>query len=183
MHTDPSPDSRGESSHMWRGPLVRSVVVAVTVVVAYFTLPFTAAVGAGSTAVLAGGLLVVAALLVLQIRAIQMSRHPRAKGVETVAMISPLFFVVFATTYHVMAHLDPAAWSEPLTRLDALYFTITVFATVGFGDIHALSQTARGIVTVQMVANLALIGLVTKVIVHAVQVGLARRATEVDGAG
>jgi voltage-gated potassium channel len=183
MHTDPSPDSRHESSHMWRGPLVRSVVVSVTVVVAYFTLPFTAAVGAGSTAVLIGGLLVVAALLVLQIRAIQMSPHPRAKGVETVAMISPLFFVVFATTYHVMAHLDAAAWSEPLTRLDALYFTITVFATVGFGDIHALSQTARGIVTVQMVANLALIGLVTKVIVHAVQVGLARRAKEVDGAG
>jgi voltage-gated potassium channel len=178
MHTDSSPDSRRESSHPWRVALVRSVVVAVTVVVAYFTLPFTAAVSAGSAAVLTGGLLVVAALLVLQIRAIQMSQHPRVKGVETVALVTPLFFVVFATTYHVMAHLDAAAWSEPLTRLDALYFTVTVFATVGFGDIHALSQSARGIVTVQMVANLALIGLVTKVVVHAVQAGLARRDTE-----
>jgi voltage-gated potassium channel len=178
MHPEPSPDSRRESSHPWRAPLVRSTTVSVTVVVAYFTLPLTAAFGAGSAAVLAGGLLVVAALLVWQIRAIQVSPYPRAKGVETVALISPLFFVVFATTYHVMATVDAAAWSEPLTRLDALYFTITVFATVGFGDIHALSQTARGIVTVQMVANLALIGLVTKVIVQAVQTGLARRQTD-----
>jgi voltage-gated potassium channel len=178
MHPEPSADSRRESSHPWRAPLVRSVVVSVTVMVAYFTLPFTAAFGAGSAAVLVGGLLVVAALLVWQIRAIQVSPYPRAKGVETVALISPLFFVVFATTYHVMATVDTTAWSEPLTRLDALYFTITVFATVGFGDIHALSQTARGIVTVQMVANLALIGLVTKVIVQAVQTGLARRQTD-----
>jgi voltage-gated potassium channel len=182
MHPEPSADSRRESSHPWRAPLVRSAVVSVTVVVAYFTLPFTAAFDAGSAVVLAGGLLVLTAVLIWQIRAIQTSPYPRAKGVETVALVAAPFFVVFATTYHVMATVDAAAWSEPLTRLDALYFTVTVFATVGFGDIHALSQTARGIVTVQMVANLALIGLVTKVIVHAVQTGLARRERE-NGAG
>ena len=31
---------------------------------------------------------------------------------------------------------DPSSFGEPLTRSDALYFTITIFATVGFGDIN-----------------------------------------------
>jgi voltage-gated potassium channel len=178
MRTDPSPDSGLHSWHPWRGAFVRSVVVTAAVLVAYFTLPFTAAFSAGTAAVLTVGLLVVGGLLVWQISVIKVSSDPEAKGVETVALVSALFFVVFAATYHVMAHLDAAAWSESLTRLDALYFTVTVFATVGFGDIHALSQTARGIVTVQMLANLVLIGLVTKVVVRAVQAGLARREAD-----
>ncbi len=33
--------------------------------------------------------------------------------------------------------MDPAAFNETLTRIDSLYFTLTVFATVGFGDIAA----------------------------------------------
>ena len=34
-------------------------------------------------------------------------------------------------------------FTEPLTRTDAQYFTVTIFATVGFGDITAVTQTAR----------------------------------------
>jgi hypothetical protein len=36
-----------------------------------------------------------------------------------------------------------------LTRTDALYFTVTVFSTVGFGDITAKTETARLVVTGQ----------------------------------
>lgn len=56
-----------------------------------------------------------------------------------------------------------------LTRTDALYFAITVFATVGFGDIAATSQTARIIVTVQMILDLIVIGLVVRGFLGAVQ--------------
>jgi voltage-gated potassium channel len=181
MSSVTSPD-RKEGSHPWLAPAVRSTVVLAAVVVAYFTLPFTAAFDVGSGVVLAGGLVAISGLLVWQIRAITVSAHPRAKGVETITLVVSLFFVVFATAYHVMSHVDASGWSEQLSRLDALYFTVTVFATVGFGDIHAVSQAARAVVTIQMVANLVLIGLVTKVVVQAIETGLARRGTG-EGAG
>jgi hypothetical protein len=56
-----------------------------------------------------------------------------------------------------------------LTRFDAVYFTVTVLATVGFGDIAAVTQTARILVTIQMLADLVLIGFVAKVLLGAAQ--------------
>ena len=64
----------------------------------------------------------------------------------------------------------------PLTHTDGLYFTVTVFSTVGFGDITAKSQTARLVVTGQMLADLIVLGLAIKVIVGAVHRGRQRRA-------
>ena len=74
-----------------------------------------------------------------------------------------------------MGHADPEHFSEPLTRLDAAYFTVTVFATVGFGDIVAVSQAARTVAIVQMVGDLVLVGLVAEALFGAVQVNLSRR--------
>ena len=43
--------------------------------------------------------------------------------------------MVFASTYFVMERVSAANFTQPLTRTGALYFTVTVFSTVGFGDI------------------------------------------------
>jgi hypothetical protein len=75
-----------------------------------------------------------------------------------------------------MGRSDPQQFSEPLTRLDAAYFTVTVFATVGFGDITAVSETARAVVTVQMLGGLVLVGLIARVVVGAVQEARTRRS-------
>ena len=56
-----------------------------------------------------------------------------------------------------------------LTRTDTLYFTVTVFATVGFGDISPASQAARLVVTAQMILNLIVLGLGVRLIVGAAQ--------------
>ena len=58
-----------------------------------------------------------------------------------------------------------------MTRTDALYFTVTVFSTVGFGDITAKTEAARLVVTGQMIADLVVIGLAVKVIAGAVKRG------------
>ena len=76
---------------------------------------------------------------------------------------------LFASTYFVMARAAPTNFTEPLTRTDALYVSITVFTTVGFGDISAKSEAARLIVTLQMLADLLLLGLVIRLFLDAVK--------------
>jgi voltage-gated potassium channel len=61
-----------------------------------------------------------------------------------------VLFFLFASTYYAMDRSNPASFNEAITRIDALYLTVTVFATVGFGDVVATSETARIAVTVQI---------------------------------
>ena len=62
------------------------------------------------------------------------------------------------------------SWSYPdalggrLTRTEALYFTVTVLSTVGFGDITPKTDVARIIVTIQMVLDLLVLGVVVRLI-------------------
>jgi voltage-gated potassium channel len=56
-----------------------------------------------------------------------------------------------------------------------LYFTVTVFATVGFGDITAKTEAARLLVTGQMIIDLIIIGIGAKIILGAVQQSRQRR--------
>ena len=71
-----------------------------------------------------------------------------------------------------MAGADPSNFNvETLTRTDSLYFTVTIFATVGFGDISAASEAARILVTVQMILDLIVLGLGIRIFVSAVEVG------------
>lgn len=171
----PRPPERGGGTPSPRSMLVRSSLSGAGVLAAYFVLPFTSALTASTVLVLSGGLVPVAVLLVRQIRAIRVSPAPRAQTLGTLALTVPVFVVVLATTYYLMFRTVPDHWSEPLSKLDAFYFTVTAIATAGFGDITAVSQAARAVVTVQMVGNLLLVDLVARVIVHAVQEGPERR--------
>ncbi|GAA2137621.1 potassium channel family protein [Nocardioides koreensis] len=154
--------------------LARSLLVAGGIVVGYFVLPMTRLDGDSLLRLLAG-LALIAALLAWQIRQITRSAYPRLRAVETLSVTLSLFFAVFATAYHVMSVDDPASFTEPLTRLDAAYFTVTVFATVGFGDIAATTETARAVTTTQMLGDLVLVGLVAHAVVEAVRTGMERQ--------
>lgn len=155
--------------------LLRALLVSTLVVVGYFVLPFTAVMDARTVTLLVGGVGLVAGLLAWEIRAIIRSDYPLARGLGAILITVPLYLVVFGTIYFAMGQADPSHWSEPLTRLDAMYFTVTVFATVGFGDIVASSEPTRTLVLVQMIGNLLLLGIITRVIVKVVQQGITRR--------
>jgi hypothetical protein len=64
---------------------------------------------------------------------------------------------LFALADHGVALVLPGEFEGLETRTDALYFALTTLATVGYGDIHAQGQWARGLVIVQMVFNAAVI--------------------------
>lgn len=164
--------------------LARSIIVTGVVFVLYFTLPFDQKSPFSTGVALLIGLVVAAGMIVWQARAIAHSPFPLVRALEGLGTSFPMVVVLFATTYFVTADRDPSTFSEPITRIDSLYFTMTVFATVGFGDIVPVSEGARVLVTVQMVVDLILIGLVARAFVSSVRTGLARRdgdAGEADG--
>ena len=88
--------------------------------------------------------------------------------------------VVFAAIYCIVDAGQAGAFSERLSRTDALYFTVTVFATVGFGDIAAVSELARVLVTAQMVLGLLTVGVIVKLLLGAADVAKARRDRTTD---
>lgn len=153
---------------------LRSLLVTSGLVAAYYLLPMDRSFSAGTVLTLLGGLVGVTLMLAWQARGIASSPHPRLQAVETLAVIAPAFLLLFATTYFLLARTDPGYFSEPLTRTDALYFTVTVFSTVGFGDITPRTETARLLVTVQMISDLLLIGVAARALVGAVQEGVRR---------
>jgi Ion channel len=124
---------------------------------------------------LAIGLVVLIALVAFEVRWILRSRFPGLRAVEALATSIPLFLLLFASTYVVMAAISAGNFSEPLTRTDALYFTVAVLSTVGFGDITAKTEAARLVVTGQMIVDLVAIALVVKVIVGVAKQGRQRQ--------
>jgi voltage-gated potassium channel len=158
--------------------LIESGIVSVAVLVGYFVLPFSSTFTTATVLMLVVGLGAVAVLLVWHLRSIIRSPYPRVRAVAALATTVPLFLVLFSTTYYVMSETRTDNFSEPLTRLDSFYFVVTVFATVGFGDITAKSEVARAVTTAQMLGDVALVGLVAQVIVGAVRTGLRRQGAE-----
>jgi hypothetical protein len=145
-----------------RRAALRTVAGAVALVALYYLLPLDGRWGATEWATLVCGLALLAAVLVLQFRRVATAEHPEVRAVQAIGLAVPLLVVVFAATYFVLSSQDPGAFSEPLDRSDALYFTVTTLATVGFGDIAAQTTNARLVVTGQIVLGVLLVGAVAR---------------------
>jgi hypothetical protein len=136
--------------------------------VLYYLLPLDRASQGAAVAILLVGLMGFIALVAYQVRAIIRARFPGLRAIEALATSVTLFLLLFAGTYISMAHLSTSNFGGPLSHTNGLYFTVTVFSTVGFGDITAKSQAARLVVTGQMISDLIILGLAVKVVVGAV---------------
>ena len=154
---------------------LRATGSTVALVVIYYLLPLDRSSTWAAVTILVVGLVLFIGLVAFQVRSIVRSRYPALRAIEALATSIPLFLLLFASVYVVMATISASNFSEPLTHTDALYFTVTVFSTVGFGDITAKSEAARLVVTSQMIADLLIIGLGLRVIVGAVTRGRQQR--------
>jgi len=146
--------------------------------VVYFTIPLERDTNGVNIGLLVIGLVGFGYALVHSIRRIVDAPFPQLRAVETLATVLPLFIVIFALVYAGMSKVDAANYSEPLSKVSALYFTVTVLSTVGFGDITPTTDTARMVVTTQMIADLIIIGVVVRLIFGASRIGLQRRRAE-----
>ena len=165
------------------GTALRAGLSAAALLALYFFLPVQHRSGhgllrdIGVMARLGVAVAVFLAVLLFEIRGITRARHPMLRAGVAMAVVIPLFLIFFAWIYLVMSGSDPGTFTtpdgRPLSHMAALYFTVTVFSTVGFGDITPHTDGARALVTIQMIADLAVIAIVVRLIF-----GVAGRSVE-----
>ena len=146
----------------------------------YYLLPFDRTSTGAGAAILVIGLVLLIGLVAFQTRSIVRSRFPALRAVEALATSVPLFLLLFAGSYVLLSTLSASSFGQRLTHTDALYFTVTVFSTVGFGDITAKTEAARLVVTAQMIADLLIIGLGIRVILGAVTRSRQQQPADAD---
>jgi voltage-gated potassium channel len=162
--------------------LLRALASTVGLVAIYYLLPLDTTSIRVAVGMLAFGLVALVGLVAFQVRSIIRARHPALRAVGALATSVPLFLLLFAATYFVMGGISEANFNVPLTRTDALYFTVTVFTTVGFGDIVATTEGARVVVMGQMLSGIVIIGLGARIIVDAVKRGQSRQPAQASDA-
>jgi presenilin-like A22 family membrane protease len=162
--------------------LLRALASIIVLVVLYYVLPVDHPSDAKAVVAIVAGILGVALVVWWQVNAILKADHPGLKAVEALAIIAPLFLLLYAIAYYLIERATPASFGQSLSRTDALYFTVTTFTTVGYGDIAAKTQGARIMVTFQMLIDLIILGVAVKAIFQAAQQGRQRRpAALADG--
>ncbi|HLM07757.1 MAG TPA: potassium channel family protein [Blastococcus sp.] len=157
------------------GTVLRSGASIVVLLVAYYAAPLDRALTPATGLLFVTALVLFGGAVAFEVRAILGSVRPRLRAIRALAVGVPLLLVVFASTYCTVDAQQSGAFTESLDRTDGLYFTVTVFTTVGFGDITAQTQLARILVTIQMVVGLLTVGIIAKVVLGAVQVAEIRR--------
>jgi voltage-gated potassium channel len=158
---------------------VRAVLTASVLVALYYVLPLDVRDSHLSTvAKLVLGFVVLVGVMTWHIRAITQSESPALRAMEGLAMAVPLFILLFASAYYLMSQADESSFTAPLSRTDGLYFAVTIFSTVGFGDISARAESARLVVSAQMILDLLVLGLGVRILVTAVQRGRDRLASK-----
>jgi voltage-gated potassium channel len=141
-----------------RKVLLRTVLTCLGLFLLYFALPvdrhdsLTALIlrVSVSAVALAGLVFVINRQLVRHIE------QPNAPlGALLAGLIGGLLF--FALLDYIIAVHNTTEFVDLHTRIDALYFALATLLTVGFGDVHAEGQLARGVLCVQMVFNVAVL--------------------------
>jgi voltage-gated potassium channel len=154
---------------------LRTALLVIVLLVVYYDAPLDRPIDGFTLVFFITGLVALALVFVFEIRGILTSVRPRWRAIRALATAVPVLVIVFAATYCSIAAQDAGAFTEPITRTDGLYFTLTTLSTVGYGDIAPKSEVARIVVMIQMLVGLITVGVVAKVVLGAVQVAERRR--------
>ncbi len=161
----------------------RALATAVLLLAAYYLIPEPHRHHQSPALRLVVALAVFAVVVANEVRLITAHERPLLRAGVAMATVIPLFLVLFAWIYLTMSQSYPGYFSgtpHPLDRSSALYFAITVFSTVGFGDIVPRTDPARLVVAVQMLADLAVVAVVIRLIFGAVNRAVAGKPASAD---
>jgi hypothetical protein len=175
------PLSRRATARVAAVTIVNLVFVSGLMLAVYWLAPVQDAVNVGWLLRLLCGLAITAGFLAWQVRAIQRVNRPLIRAVHALVSSILMFFIVFALTYLGMSHAHPHSFSQPLNKVGALYFTVTTFATVGYGDIVPTTNATRVISTIQMLLDLLVIATTARLLFRTASGTVSRRASGTQG--
>ena len=149
----------------------------------YYLIPFTDRTSAQAVARFALGIVVFVLVFAWSLRRVTRAEFPGLRAVRALGVAIPLFLVVFAVLYLSLSQASATHFSEPLDHTGALYLVITVFSTVGFGDITPEGNLARISVSIQMLLDLVVIGAVVRLLTTAAKTGIGGASSRSPGVG
>lgn len=145
----------------------------VIVIGAFYVAPIGHESSLRAVVRLGADIALIGAVFAWQIRRISVAELPELRAIEALGIVIVLFLVAFSGIYLGMSHESPLTFTQRLDQAKALYFTITIFSTVGFGDITPRTDPARLVVAAQMLLDLAIIGAVVRLIFNAAKSRIA----------
>jgi voltage-gated potassium channel len=157
----------------WRRPLISFVGLLV----AYYAVPSGVRSGASffigvvCTAVAVG---VLGWAIAGQVR--RQVRGDADVALQTLLILVELTAVVFAYGYFLLERTRPGEVSGLQTKTDSLYFTVVTMTTIGYGDVHAAGQVARGLVIVQAAFNVIFVGALVSIVSGQLRTRATQRA-------
>jgi voltage-gated potassium channel len=124
-------------------------------------------------------LVVTAGLCSLGWATITLARQARTASdrgaVRLEALIALLYaFLTFLSLVYLGLSSRPGQFVGLHDRVDALYFTMSKVATVGYGDVHTVGRSARAVVTAQIFFDLIFLALISRIVVPSVSRGRRR---------
>ncbi|HWM73944.1 MAG TPA: potassium channel family protein [Nocardioides sp.] len=130
----------------------------IGLLVAYYAFPLrldSAPATAASVILTALGLALLGWTLASELFHLRRGGETRSTRVLIILLI--LLVMTFSLVFFLMNKVDSDQIAGMSTRTDALYFTLATMATVGYGDVHAEGQVARGLVCGLIVFNIVVV--------------------------
>ena len=186
MSEDPEIAGRLPGLPGWReilkyvpGMVVR-VFLPCLVIVAFFSVPFGEILPISNIVVVEVLFMIFWSTVFLlflrwQLRSIHSSATPETRWLEALIVLGVLFLSLFARVYRVLSMSVPSSFSVPLTVIDSYFYTLGTLSTTGTGDIEPRGELAKVFTMLQIVANLAFIGLIVRVLTGAARTAKSRK--------
>ena len=157
---------------------LRLAAIVAAVVLLYFVVPVDRQVQRENISRAVGALMIIGLLAFGVVYQLRVHLDDTSKKVDGLIVTIVVVMAVFSIGFYNLEVHDPDQFAQLQTRLDALYFTMATAATVGYGDVHAVGQTARAVVLVNMVFNVVFIGTAVALLSARVREVVSHRSQE-----
>jgi amino acid transporter len=133
-------------------------LILTAIIVLYFVAPVSLDADRSTVARVVVAAIVIVLLAVGVVWQLRLHIDDTSRRLDGLIIAIVMVMAVFSFSFFAVEERDPAQFDGLETRLDALYFSTSTAVTVGFGDVHATGQVGRGLVLVNMVFNVVLVG-------------------------
>jgi voltage-gated potassium channel len=146
----------------------RLLVFAVLLCVLYAFIPMQTGLWWIGLATGVVGLAAIVPVAIRSANAVTVADRPFRTAIEAIVLVVALLVFGFSSIFLAINHTE-GQFVGLVTRVDAVYFTVTTMSTVGYGDIHAAGQAARVAVSIQIVFDLSFLALSIRLLTRAVR--------------